>query len=478
METTTQTLGKYQLTSALSNKNAGSCRWCFGVYSGREHFIKEFLEPKHPETDTTSSPEKRARKLRKCQEFEHRKVRVYHTINECSDGNLTRVVDFFRVGAKYYMAMPRIRALKVEVGDVASLPENTKRRICMVIAHSIARLHSAHFVHADIKHSNVMFVYSQKYELTAKVIDYDAGFFEDDPPRNPEAIAGDMNYFSPEVYRAWREEGMHLTCKMDVFSMGVLFHQYLTGKLPGFPSEEFESVGEAVSCGEKAQVSESLPKDMYNLIVAMLDTDPNKRPTAEDVFNILSGTKVATYTVCHQVDGVVRDTFTYRSIADDEKKIAVQKGSISARTYAGYKPDGMSPIVAEGEQIADGTVITLRYVKEEAQKKTVSYRVAYRFANTVLDTNLYSREVWVNDPDVITVEENTLEIKEFPGYRYHSTVPAAKPGDKLPNGMTIFINYTSNAQPGVGVSAPPQVPHTRGAGDTPGQAGWRTMDRL
>ncbi len=476
METKNQTLGRYQLTSALSNKNAGSCRWCFGIFSGREHFIKEFLEPKHPETDTTSSPEKKAKKLRKCQEFERRKVRIYHTINECSDGNLIRVVDFFRVGAKYYMAMPRIQALKVEVGEVFCLPDNVKRRICMVIAHAISRLHGARFVHADLKHSNIMFVYSQKYQLTAKVIDYDAGFFEDDPPRNPEAIAGDTNYFSPEVYRAWREEGMHLTCKMDIFSLGVLFHQYLTGKLPGFNPEEFESVGEAVSCGEKAQISEAIPADLRSMISAMLESDPNKRPTAEDVFNILSGTDVASYTVRHEVEGKILDTFTFRCIANEGKTIAVQKGSVSGGKYPGYKPDAMSPVVAEGEQIPDGTVITLRYVKEDSHIKTVSYQVVHRCGNIVLSSKRYSQNVWVNDPDVITVEESALLEQDFPGYHYHSTTPAATPGDKLPNGMTVCLNYTSDARPDA-----PTVPlgtSSWGVGDRPGQTGWRSMDRL
>lgn len=469
----TQMLGRYELTSALSNKNAGSCRWCFAIRGGQEHFIKEFLEPKHPETDTTSSPEKKEKKLKKCREFETRKTKMYRAINECSDGNLTRITDFFRVGAKYYMVMPKIKALKMEVGEIAGLPEHMKRRICVIIAHAIAQLHSVRFVHADIKHTNIMFVHSKANRLTAKVIDYDAGFFEDDPPRNSEAIAGDINYFSPEVYRAWREEGMYLTCKMDIFAMGVLFHQYLTGNLPGFDAEEFGSVGEAVSFGETAQVSWDMPVDIHKLICKMLESDPNKRPTAQEVFDVLSGADVAAYTVCHEVDGVVRDTFTNRKEAKAGRKVAVQSGTVSARSYPGYKLDRMVPPVAEGELLDDGTVITLRYVKDMSQTKTVSYRVVHKCEERNLDTKTYSQQIWINDPDDAVLETSSLAPKEYPDCRYQSIDPVVQPHDKVPSGSVITLNYEKVVIPG----EKPET-ETTNKGDKPGRVGWHPMDSL
>ena len=472
----TQMLGRYELTSALSNKNAGSCRWCFAIRGGQEHFIKEFLEPKHPETDTTSSPEKKEKKLKKCCEFENRKTKMYRAINECSDGNLTRITDFFRVGAKYYMVMPKIKALKMEIGEIAGLPEHVRRRLCTVIAHAIARLHSVHFVHADIKHTNIMFIYSKANKLTAKVIDYDAGFFEDDPPTNPEAIAGDMVYFSPEVYRAWREEGMYLTCKMDVFALGVLFHQYLTGKLPGFDAEEFESVGEAVSFGEVAQVSWDMPVDIHNLICKMLESDPHKRPTVQGVFDILSGADVAAYTVQHEVDGEIQDTFIYRKDAEDGRMIAVQSGTISERSYPGYKLERKIPQVAVGKLLEDGTVITLRYVKDLSQTKSVSYRVVHKCEERNLDTKTYSQQIWINDPDEAILETSSLAPKEFPDCRYQSIDPAVQPRDKVPNGSVITLNYKKEV-----VIAPPvkeMETNTTHKGDKPGQGGFRPMDSL
>ena len=281
-------LGRYEQTTALSNQNAGSCRWCFAVRGGREFFIKEYLEPKHPQNDTVSSPEKKERKLKKCKAFEAEKTRVFSSINEKSDGNAVRVEDFFRIGAKYYAAMPRIQGIDMEESDVAALPEEEKRRLCAIIAHALACVHAARYVHADVKHTNVIFTRSSGNVLTAKLIDYDAGYFEDTPPQNPEQIAGDQVYYAPEVCLAIMGGEINLSCKVDIFSLGVLFHQYYTGALPGFDPEQYGCVGEAVSQGEELAVSADFPADIRELICRMLAADPKNRPTAQEVYDVIS----------------------------------------------------------------------------------------------------------------------------------------------------------------------------------------------
>ncbi len=280
-------LGRYQLTTALSNQNAGSCQWCFATLQGRDYFIKEFLEPKYPAADTTSSAQKIEKKLQKCGVFEQKKTRIYEALNTCSDGNAVRVTDFFRIGSKYYMAMPRIRPVKMDIPTVAGLAPEVRRRLCAVIAHSMAQLHSKGLVHADVKHSNIMLTHSGGNQLTAKVIDYDAGYFESDPPKCAEEVAGDQVYFSPEAWAFMLGEEAQLTCKLDVFALGVLFHQYLTGQLPRYDTDSFTCTGEAVQQGAKVEVSNDMPPELHRLLCRMLDADPAKRPTAQEVHRIL-----------------------------------------------------------------------------------------------------------------------------------------------------------------------------------------------
>ena len=282
-------LGTYELVGSLTNQNAGYSVWGFGKKNGRDYFIKQFVEQKYPANDTVSSPERLQKKIKACERFEQRKVALYQMLNDNSDGNAVRVEEFFRIESKYYISMRKIESLHWDFSDVAKLPRGEIRRLCAIIAHSIASLHKGHLIHADLKPDNILFMKTASGYTTAKIIDFDSGFLETDPPGPGETIVGDFHYFSPEACRSiWGEE-IELTCKMDIFALGVLFHQYFTEELPGFNTEESTYSGEAVAKGEVLVVSSNLPDDLQELLGRMLSNDPEERPTAIEVFNALRG---------------------------------------------------------------------------------------------------------------------------------------------------------------------------------------------
>lgn len=284
-------LGNFELTKSLSNRNGGCSVWGFGMRDGTEYFIKRFLSPVYPENDTVSSPERLERKRRECSRFEQQKRKLYQVANRCSDGNAIRVQEFFRVDSKYYIATRKIDSLPWDIAMIASLNTDQKRRLCAIIAHSIACLHDGGLVHADLKHENILFMHSASGLLTAKVIDFDSGFLESDPPAPGDEIVGDMVYFSPEALRSISGEEVPLTCKMDVFALGVLFHQYLTGQLPYFDKELFGFPAEAAANGGNVWVSEELESDLAGMLQSMLHPEAECRPTAWQVFEEMRGIK-------------------------------------------------------------------------------------------------------------------------------------------------------------------------------------------
>lgn len=282
-------LGKYELAGSLTNQNAGYSVWGFGKKNGKDYFIKQFVEQKYPANDTVSSPERLAKKIKECERFEKRKKALYQTLNENTDGNAVRIEEFFRIESKYYISMRKVESLRWGVTDVAKLPKGEIRRLCAIIAHGVASLHKGRIIHADLKPDNFLFMKTDAGYTTAKIIDFDSGFLETDPPGPGETIVGDFHYFSPEACRSiWGEE-VELTCKMDIFALGVLFHQYFTEELPRFNTEESTYSGEAAAKDEVLTVSNKLPNDLRALLTQMLNNDPTQRPTAMEVFNILRG---------------------------------------------------------------------------------------------------------------------------------------------------------------------------------------------
>ena len=282
-------IGSYKLTDSLTNQNAGYSVWGFGKKNGKDFFIKQFVDQKYPANDTVSSPERLARKIKDCERFEKRKKALYKTINENSDGNVVRIEEFFRIESKYYISMQKINSLNWSFNDVSKLPLGEIKRLCAIISHGVASLHKGRIVHADLKPDNVLFMKTPFGYTTAKIIDFDSGFLETDPPGPGETIVGDFHYFSPEACRnIWGEE-VSLTCKMDIFALGILFHQFFSGELPSFNTEENTYSGEAVAKGEALALSPKIPKSIRKLLKRMLNDNPEKRPDAMEVYNSLRG---------------------------------------------------------------------------------------------------------------------------------------------------------------------------------------------
>lgn len=306
-------LWRYTPQSGFTNKNAGFSMWCFGTYEGKEYFIKQFLSPKYPADDKVSSPEKIDRKIKECAAFESRRRELYQTLTMYSDGNDVRIIEFFRIASRYYIVTEKVDALTWTIEDIASMDESEKRRLCAIIAHAIASLHRGGLVHSDIKHDNILYTKLKSGKTTAKIIDFDGGFLENNPPSIEDGVTGDTNYFSPEVCARTYGEDRPLTCKLDVFALGILFHQYFTGKMPEFSLGDCSCPGEAVLRGADLILDRSLPQDIAELLRKMLALNPDDRPSSWDVFNALRPAPVVLSVSASDVaDSIVKGRIAYQ----------------------------------------------------------------------------------------------------------------------------------------------------------------------
>ena len=134
---------------------------------------------------------------------------------------------------------------------------------------------------------------------------------------------------------------------------------------------------------------------------------------------------------------------------NDPDTIEVKTGSLAKKEYTGYKYDSQDPAeVTEKSLVNNGQVITLNYIKDDSVTKTVGYVVQYEI-DGVVDANnskAYSKKVWVNDPDTITVEAGSLEQKTFEGYKFIGQNPAnIKEGDEVKNETVITLRYQKDS---------------------------------
>lgn len=274
----------YEIVGDFRNDNSGFSRWAFARKDGVEVFIKEFLTPVYP-VDTEHLPPNLVKsRLKICEEYVETKNKLYNALNKCNTGHVVCITDFFRYAAKYYIVTEKIQGDPLSIEDIAAMSLEQKHLICKIIIHCVNTLHNNGIVHGDIKHDNILFKKTPKGKYAAKIIDFDASFFEKEPPDPDEEFHGDMVYFAPESFLYIAEEIDEINCKIDVFALGLLFHQYFTGHLPHFDTSEYDYPFESVLDGNLLISDENIPDEYAKIINQMLVDEPNKRPSLNDVF--------------------------------------------------------------------------------------------------------------------------------------------------------------------------------------------------
>lgn len=267
----------YEVRGELKTNNSGFSKWGFADKNGKTYFIKEFIDPVYPVHEEILEPALIERKKKLCKEFEDRNALLYREINGCSDGNLVNIEEFFREESHYYLVMEKVSAVSMTI--VNRLPQEDRIRICKTLLHSIGRMHARGIVHADIKLDNIMFRELPSGKITAKVIDFDNCFWESEPPDPQEEVFGDPVYMAPETFRMIEEEEGKLDSAIDVFALGLVFHQILTGSLPGFDHSAYDYPFEAVLDGAGLSYGSEIPEIWKEMITRMTEKDAGRRIT-------------------------------------------------------------------------------------------------------------------------------------------------------------------------------------------------------
>lgn len=273
----------YQMTKDFSAENAGFCKWGFAEKDGYEYFIKEFLAPKYPLDSHELSPSAMEKKRKQCDQFYSEKTRVYRTLESCRTGNIVVVEDFFRDGAKYYAVTQKIVPSEIPIEQISRLDQSKKLVLMRSLLYSFAKLHSKSVIHADIKPDNILIKKTEAGYYTGKIIDFDSAFFES---AIPDEIQGDQIYLAPEVRLRMMEEPVEVTTKVDIFALGILFHQYWSGKMPTI-SADYEYIFESVLDDHPVQLDDTIPLRVRKILTRMLDKNPASRPTAAQILKAL-----------------------------------------------------------------------------------------------------------------------------------------------------------------------------------------------
>lgn len=140
------------------------------------------------------------------------------------------------------------------------LPLNEVFQLLIELAEALDYAHERQVVHRDIKPSNVMYNPETKH---ATITDFGIARVVDASKTKTGTVLGTPSYMSPEQFKGLKADG-----RADIFALGVMSYQMLTGQLP-FTGDSLVSLMRAIAeepFPDPMQIRPELP-DMVNEVL-------------------------------------------------------------------------------------------------------------------------------------------------------------------------------------------------------------------
>jgi len=259
---TPEKLGKYEVRDEIDRGSMGV------VYLGHDPYINRPVALKVAFLDSLNDPESGER---------YRKMffNEAHTAGLLTHPNVINIYDAGVDDDNCYIVMEYIEGgntLKPYCNSDTLLPINKVVEIIFKCANALDYAHRQGVVHRDIKPSNILFTPDQD----VKIGDFSIAhiYNADSTTGQMGGMMGSPRYMSPEQLR---EE--HVTNQTDIFSLGVVMYELLTGRQP-FPADSFSRLVNTILNDEPPPMSDyrsDLPDALNDIVMKALEKNVANR---------------------------------------------------------------------------------------------------------------------------------------------------------------------------------------------------------
>src|SRR5450631_82169 len=267
-----RTIGNYVVRSKIGEGGMGVVYRAEHPHINRQVAIKVL----HPGADRQS-------------EIVHRFFNEAKAATEIRNDHIVEVLDFGELSEGMpYLVMEWLEGqslgelLRIET----KLPVARSARIVCGIARALGAAHAKGVVHRDLKPDNVFLVNRNGDPDFVKVLDFGIAKLTSSSASahyrtQTGAIIGTPAYMSPEQCRGAKE----IDQRTDIYSLGVIGYQMLTGGLP-FNAEAlgellFQHLSQTPIAA--AAVEPSVPAPVSAIIARTLEKEPNRRPSLDEI---------------------------------------------------------------------------------------------------------------------------------------------------------------------------------------------------
>jgi eukaryotic-like serine/threonine-protein kinase len=244
-----QQLSHYLLIEKLGGGSAGVVYKAQDCRQGRTVALKVIRKG----SQYGKAKEQFERELLASQQLEHPHIAGIETVETLGDGQLLVVMPF--------LAGKTVDKLLVPISFKGAL------NIIEQTAKGLAHAHAQGILHCDIKPANLMLIKGQ-----IKILDFGLSRLHDEEAEGERV--GTLEYMSPEAAR-----GQKLNTSSDLWSLGVVFYELLTGQSP-FRATTAAAVLRNIAELEPQPISHvrsSLPEDINVVLQKLLSKKVRSR---------------------------------------------------------------------------------------------------------------------------------------------------------------------------------------------------------
>jgi serine/threonine-protein kinase len=218
------------------------------------------------------------------EEFVRRFRREARSAASLSHPNIVGIYDVGQDGDAHYIVMEYVegRNLNEVIRERAPLQVGEAVRIAAQICEALEHAHQNQIIHRDIKPHNILIGNNGRVKVTDFGI---ARAVTAATITQTGSVVGSVHYFSPE-----HAKGVATGEKSDLYSLGIVLYQMLTGRLP-FLGESPISVALKhlqESFEQPRKVNPHIPQSVENIILRAMRKNPQERyQSAREMLNDL-----------------------------------------------------------------------------------------------------------------------------------------------------------------------------------------------
>jgi eukaryotic-like serine/threonine-protein kinase len=227
------------------------------------------------------------------QEFIHRFQREAQSATSLVHPNIVSVYDVGEEDDIYYIVMEYVEGMTLKQYIQQHYPISVEKSLDIMgqLASAISHAHQNHIIHRDIKPHNILLDHSGNVKITDFGI---AMALTSTSITQTNSVLGSVHYLSPEQAR-----GGMATRKSDIYSLGIVMFELLTGRLP-FSGESAVAIALKhlqTETPSPKRWNSSIPQSVENIILKSTAKDPFMRydsveEMAEDIHTALSPERI------------------------------------------------------------------------------------------------------------------------------------------------------------------------------------------